>query len=451
MNNCKGITADSIKADLKSGIISSLIRGNSKLYDKIANKCKLKFKMRDDGGTLLHAMATGKFKNDEGKDVSIYFNNLIKYIDKSKRVEFINILSQIDLKDLKAVGGKTPLDLAIAAGKNNNVSNKPTILLFQKMLEEAIALRSSKKNTNTNSTTSTASTASLSNTTSTGSTNSKTSISSNSKISKLFSLFSKKSTAKLNTRNRNSNSKLKEIVSVICSHESRIKCYLNKFGITDYTKDKVVEIEFYNNSVQKIKIGDSNEYTKNSIKRINKNVNMNNKYIFYIFSFYTDEFYKSMKKDINNIINSSIISSNNKHQKIQTIKNKSVEVMKQKLPENPDYLFSSDLMISVDNIYNIYKKEIIVLPCSHQISTIGSQKCNGGLSIPRYIKLNNLEKKSYINLEYYKSFYKGKGECRNTDFLSNAKSIIFQEGIKKGKKNKVNNNNNYLTVGKLKI
>ena len=67
-NNCNGITADSIKEDLTKGIFLSLNPGGSgylNLYNKIANKCKLEFKMRNDGGTLLHAMATGKFKNDK--------------------------------------------------------------------------------------------------------------------------------------------------------------------------------------------------------------------------------------------------------------------------------------------------------------------------------------------------------------------------------------------------
>jgi hypothetical protein len=104
-------------------------------------------------------------------------------------------------------------------------------------------------------------------------------------------------------------------------------------------------------------------------------------------------------------------------------------------------------MISVDNIYNIYKKEIIILPCCHPISTLLGSKCNGALFSSTYS--SNLVVTNYINPEYYNSFKKGKGECRNTDFLSNAKSIIFKEGIKKDKK-KVNNNN-YLTVGKLKI
>jgi len=117
------------------------------------------------------------------------------------------------------------------------------------------------------------------------------------------------------------------------------------------------------------------------------------------------------------------ISYNNKYTQIQTIKNNSVEDMKSKLPKNPNYLFSSDLMISADNIYNIYNKKIIILPCCHPISTLVGNKCNGGLSLKHY---SNLEEKNYINLEYYKSFYKGKGQCRNTDFLKEAVLIIFK-------------------------
>jgi hypothetical protein len=431
MSNCNGITADSIKKDLYS-----YSKKTDKLYDLIANKCKLKISLNPETkGTLLHAIAIGNFVSPRIKNISTDFNNLIKYIDTSKRPEFISILSQIDLNDLKTTGKKTPLDLAIAAGTNKNVKNKPTILLFQKMLEEAIALRSSKKNTNTNSTTSTSSTSSTSSTISTSSTSSTTS----KFLSGIISVLkSKKQNVKTNIKIN-----IKTITSVICSHESRIKCYLKKFGITDYTKDKIVKIEYYNDSVQKIKIGDSNVYN-NMVEGINNNV----KYIFYIFPCYIDDFYKSMKKDINSIINNRGISSSNKPKQIQTIKNKSIKDMKGKLPENPDYLFSSDLMISVDNIYNIYKKEIIILPCCHPISTLLGSKCNGALFSSTHS--NNLEEKNYINPEYYNSFKKGKGECRNTDFLSNAKSIIFKEGIKKDKKKKVNNNN-YLTFGKIGI
>jgi hypothetical protein len=216
---------------------------------------------------------------------------------------------------------------------------------------------------------------------------------------------------------------------------------LKKFCINDYTKDKVVKIEFYKGSVQKIEIGNSIKY-KNDTKRINNNVSDNNKYIFYIFSCYTDESYENMENAIKKILKKNI-SYNNKYTQIQTIKNNSVEDMKSKLPKNPNYLFSSDLMISADNIYNIYNKKIIILPCCHPITTLFGNKCNGAvLSLPHQ---SNLEKKQYINPEYYNSFYKGKGKCKNTDFLSNALSIISKESTKKNPTTK----NNYIETGML--
>jgi enamine deaminase RidA (YjgF/YER057c/UK114 family) len=420
MNNCKGVKAYSIKKDLYL-----YSKKTDELYDVIANECKLKIPLNPDTkGTLLHAIAVGNFVSPIIKNISTDFNNLIKYINTSKRPEFISILSQIDLNNLKTVGGKTPLDLAIAAGKNNSIKNETRniILLFQKMLEEAIALW---KNDNSKSIASTKSTSSLSNTISTNSKKSTSSTAttkntknttSTSVTSRFLSFFYKNQNVK--KKEEPTVKKIKEIVSVICSHESRIKCYLKKFGITDYTKDKIVKIEYYNDSVQKIKIGYSNVYN-NMVEGINNNV----KYIFYIFPCYIDDFYKSMKKDINSIIKNRGISSSNKPKQIQTIKNKSIKDMKGKLPENPNYLFSSDLMISADNIYNIYNKKIIILPCCHPISTLVGNKCNGGLSLKHY---SNLEEKNYINLEYYKSFYKGKGQCRNTDFLKEAVLIIFK-------------------------
>lgn len=388
-NNCKGITADSIKKDLTSGIVLSLGLGYSKLYDKIANKCKLEFKMRNDGGTLLHAMASGKFITDDKRDISGNFNSLIKYIEKLKRRDFVKILSQIDLNNLK--GGeekKTPLDLAIAAGNKNNVKNKSAILLFQKMLEEAIALRSKKKNRNTNSTTS------LSN-----------------------------------------NQTKKEITSVICSHESRIKCYLKKkFGINDYTKDKVVKIEFYKGSVQKIKIGKSNVYNKNSIKRINNNVkrisnNMNYKYIFYIFSCQTDDY---AKNEINsnprynnvNIVNINRLSRNVKIKITERLN--SIKSMLEKI--NPDYLFSSDLKRSmIDMIYMYPQKKIIVLPCCHPTADISKNQCNGIRSSFKNTPGQNLLPN--IIWKYYEDFY-GEGQRRTGKILSNNSIPTFSKLFK---------------------
>ena len=390
-NNCNGITADSIKEDLTKGIFLSLNPGGSgylNLYNKIANKCKLEFKMRNDGGTLLHAMATGKFKNDKGKDVSGYFNSLIKYIEKFKRGQFINILSKIDLNNLITTGGKTPLEVAIAAGTNKNVKNKNknTISLFQKMLEDAIALRNHKKN-------STTSLSSLSN-----------------------------------------NQSKKEIISVICSHESRIKCYLKNFPINDYTKDKVVKIEFYKGSVQKIKIGDSNVY---SMKTINNNVkrisnNMNYKYIFYIFSCQTDDYAKNkINSDprYNNVnrVNINGLSRNAKIKITECLN--SIKSMLEKI--NPDYLFSSDLKRSmIDMIYmyqnkeNKENKEIIVLPCCHPTADISKNQCNGIRSSFKNTPGKNLLPN--IIWKYYEDFY-GKGKRRTG---SGSLSRFFKMEIK---------------------
>ena len=383
-NNCNGITADSIKEDLTNGIFLSLNPGGSgylNLYNKIANKCKLEFKMRNDGGTLLHAMATGKFKNDKGKDVSGYFNSLIKYIEKFKRRQFINILSQIDLNNLQTQGGKTPLDLANDARNNENVKNKnkPTISLFQKMLEEAIMIRNHKKN-------STTSLSSLSN-----------------------------------------NQSKKEIISVICSHESRIKCYLKNFPINDYTKDKVVKIEFYKGSVQKIKIGDSNVY---SMKTINNNVkrisnNMNYKYIFYIFSCQTDD---NAMNEINsnpryknvNIVNINGLTRSEKNSIIN-----SLNTIKKYLPSEPNYLFSSDLKRSmIDMIYMYPQKKIIVLPCCHPTADINKNQCNGIRSSSKNTPGQNLLPN--IIWKYYEDFY-GEGQRRTG---SGSLSRFFKMEIK---------------------
>jgi hypothetical protein len=395
MNNCKGITADSIKADLKSGIKLSLISFTSGyLYDKIANKCKLKFRMRPDGGTLLHAMASGKFITDDNIDISTYFNNLIKYIEKSKRDEFIKILSQIDLDNLKAGEDKnTPLEVVINAEKNNNVKNKDTVLLFKKMLKDSFALRyKNKRNRNTTSTTSTSSLL-----------NSKTSISSSS-----------------------NNQSKKEITSVICSHESRIKCYLKKFGINDYTKDKVVKIEYYNDSVQKIKIGDSNNvynnvYNKNIMKRINNNVKRisnNVKYIFYIFSCQTDDYaMNKINSDprYNNVsrVNTNGLTPNSKGKIISRLD--SIKSMLQKI--NQDYLFSSDLKRSmIDMKYMYQDKEIIVLPCCHPTSD-GLNRCNGIRSSFKNTPGQNSLRNNIIWI-YYEDFY-GKDKRRTGKILSN--------------------------------
>ena len=394
MTSCNGITAEMVRNDIKTHM-----NNPANFYNAIISKkeCKLKVIMDEEiGGTLLHAMATGKFKKKIGIisiSLALYFNNLIKYINNNKRAEFVKILSQIDLNNLKTVGGKTPLDLAIAAGTNNNVSNKPTILLFQKMLEDAITLRSSKKNINTNSTISiTNNTISITNATST-------------------------------TNSKSKNQLKEEITSVICSHESRIKCYLKKFGIMDYTKDKIVKIELYNDSVQEIKIGESNVYKKNSMKRINNNVkrisnNMNYKYIFYIFSCQTDDYAKKNKINSDpsynsvNRTNTNGLSTSEK----KTVIN-SLAKIKQSLPSNPNYLFSSDLKRSmIDMIYMEYlNKEIIVLPCCHPTSD-GLNRCNGIPSSFKNTPGQNSLRNNIIWI-YYENFYSGKR--RTGKILSN--------------------------------
>ncbi len=393
MNNCKGITADSIKKDL-----FWYSKNTKKLYDLISNKCKLKFPLNTEtNGTLLHAIAVGNFVSPRIKNISTDFNNLITYINNNKRNEFVKILSQIDLNNLKTVGGKTPLDLAITAGTNKNVKNRDTVLLFKTMLEEAIALRSSNKNTN--------STISITNST----------------ISKTNS--TKSITNATSTTNSKSKNQLKEeITSVICSHESRIKCYLKKFGIMNYTKDKIVKIEFYNSSVQKIEIENSSVYKKNSMKRINNNVkrisnNMNYKYIFYIFSCQTDDYAK------NNKINSdpSYNSVNRTNTNGLTVSEKktvinSLAKIKQSLPENPDYLFSSDLKRSMIDIIHMYpNKEIIVLPCCHPTSD-ELNRCNGIPSSFKNTPGQNSLRNNIIWI-YYENFYSGKR--RTGKILSN--------------------------------
>ena len=134
-------------------------------------------------------------------------------------------------------------------------------------------------------------------------------------------------------------------------------------------------------------------------------INNNVKYIFYIFSCYTDEFYKSMKKDINSIIKNRGIYSSNKTNQILAIENKSVEVMKQKLPKNPDYLFSSDLMISADNMYNMYN--IFDVICKFNTKAILSALVNKTSLISEEVLIEGIDFKYFgyyiVNIDNFES------------------------------------------------
>jgi hypothetical protein len=190
----------------------------------------------------------------------------------------------------------------------------------------------------------------------------------------------------------------------------------------DYTKDKIVKIEFYNSSVQKIEIENSSVYKKNSMKRINNNVkrisnNMNYKYIFYIFSCQTDDYaMNKINSDprYNNVsrVNTNGLTPNAKGKIISRLD--SIKSMLQKI--NQDYLFSSDLKRSmIDMKYMYQDKEIIVLPCCHPTSD-GLNRCNG---IPSSFK-NTPGQNSLHNIIwiYYENFY-GKDKRRTGKILSN--------------------------------
>ena len=126
------------------------------------------------------------------------------------------------------------------------------------------------------------------------------------------------------------NTRLKNpIVSVICSHASRIKCFLKQYNIEYDYIDQVVRIELVNGKY-KIFIDDDKKY---DINRINKNT-INYNYIFYIFSCQTDKY----SDEINHT---------------PDYNPRNLDKIKIKLPENPNYLFSS------------YWYEIILFSFSH--------------------------------------------------------------------------------------
>ncbi len=188
------------------------------------------------------------------------------------------------------------------------------------------------------------------------------------------------------------------IVSVICSHGSRIKCFLKQYNIRYDYIDQVVRIELVNGNY-KIFIDNDKKY---DINQTNKNT-INYNYIFYIFSCQRDKY----SEEINN------------SPRYNEIGQDTLNKIKQSLPENPDYLFSSDLKRSAIDLYMIYEdyilnqsRQIIILPCSHPTYP-GSDKCNGKASLRRnipypasYAKYDNLR-----NWKYYEDFY-GKGKRR---------------------------------------
>ena len=223
------------------------------------------------------------------------------------------------------------------------------------------------------------------------------------------------------------NTRLKNpIVSVICSHASRIKCFLKKYNIQYDYIDQVVRIELVNGNY-KIFIDDDKKY---DINQTNKNT-INYNYIFYIFSCQTDKY----SDEINNS------PAYNLH---------NLNKIKNKLPDNPDYLFSSDLQRSTIDISFIYQKyvynenqprQIIILPCSHPTHP-GSDKCNGKPSALKNIPqpVSHAKPDNVRNWKYYEDFY-GKGArrvgeqislsifsrrryCRDTTFILEAIKII---------------------------
>jgi len=243
------------------------------------------------------------------------------------------------------------------------------------------------------------------------------------------------------------------IVSVICSHESRIKCFLKQYNIENYSKHKVVRIELKNGNFKIFidKIVEIDLATKNSkvfkdkvekyeINTINANTKNKYNYIFYIFSCQGDESVRYK----NGIPEYS--SRNNLFLKI--IKNKL-------LPNEPDYLFSSDLIRSTRDICYMYKDYIYandivikILPCCHPTNP-ESDKCNGEISQFQNQVKSMSEKKgivlyfddiqfSYVDItdwSYYSNFYgkqmrgafsilSGKKHCRYTTFILEAIKLI---------------------------
>ena len=93
-------------------------------------------------------------------------------------------------------------------------------------------------------------------------------------------------------------------------------------------------------------------------------------------------------------------------QKISIIN--SLNTIKEYLPSEPNYLFSSDLKRSmIDMIYMYQEKEIIVLPCCHPTADINKNQCNGIRSSFKNTPGKNLLPN--IIWKYYEDFY---GECQ---------------------------------------
>jgi hypothetical protein len=170
------------------------------------------------------------------------------------------------------------------------------------------------------------------------------------------------------------------IISLICSDESRIKCFLSSNNINiKYNENNILCVEI-NNEETTFFLGN------NIIKKNIKNSSLNKIYKFYIFSYTLNKI---------NLGNGKI-----------------------------DYFFSCDNILSIKKIKEIEQNnKIIILPCSHPTRSTNSP-CDGRILYTAYYRKGNINKDTNIEWKYYLDFYKEKQQCRNTNFLLEAMEII---------------------------